>query len=202
MVSYDYEVPHLARFSRNNLTSSLINGWHVAGITTLQSGFPILIADTSFRSLSCDAFTFYGCPDAPNVVSAPSSTNPRNTSFVNTTNNPANTVAQPYYYFNPNSYSLEPIGTFGNAGRNNFHGPGINNTDLSLSKRVPLRTEQPRFIELRLEAFNAFNHTQFSPVSTTNFGTGVNGNVASSGFGRILSASPGRTVQLGVKLNF
>ena len=202
VASYDYELPHLNGFRLNDVTSNLVNGWHVAGITTLQSGFPILIADTAFRSLSCDAFTFYGCPDAPNVVSLPSSTNPRNASFANTTINAGNTATLPYYYFNPNNYSLEQIGTIGNAGRNNFHGPIIDNTDLSLSKRFHFKTEQTRFLELRLEAFNAFNHTQFSPIASTGLGTGVNGNIASSNFGRVLAAAQGRTVQLGAKINF
>lgn len=201
VVSYDYEIPAVRRLSKNVITSNLINGWHIAGITTLQSGFPILIADTGFRSLTCDSYTFYGCPDAPNVVSNPTAADPRTSSYVNTIKG-AGASALPYYYFDPNSYSLEAIGTIGNAGRNNFHGPGINNTDLSLAKRFRLPSEQPRFLELRLDAFNAFNHTQFSPISTTNLGTGVNGNIASAAFGRVLSAAPGRTIQLGVKLNF
>jgi len=202
VASYDYELPHLNRARLSNLTSNLVNGWHVAGITTLQSGFPILIADTGFRSLSCDGFTFYGCPDAPNVVSTPSATDPRSSTFVNTTRNPANTTSLPYYYFNPNSFALESFGAIGNAGRNNFHGPGINNTDLSLAKRFHFKTEQSRFLELRLDAFNAFNHTQFSPIASTGLGTGVNGNINSGNFGRVLSAAPGRTIQLGMKINF
>ena len=93
-------------------------------------------------------------------------------------------------------------GTFGNAGRNSFHGPGINNTDLSLSKRWALRSEERRFLELRLETYNLANHTQFSTIPVTNAGSGVNGNINSGNFGRVLSAMPGRTVQLGAKLYF
>ena len=175
----------------------------MAGITTLQSGFPILIADTGFRSLTCDSYTFYGCPDAPNQVAPINVSDPRTSEFVNTTRKPSNTTALPSYWFNPNSFALEAIGTIGNAGRNNFAGPGMNNTDLSLSKRVYFGTEnQRRFLELRLEAFNAFNHTQFSMVSSTDGGSGVSGDINSSKFGRILSASPGRTIQIGAKLNF
>src|SRR5581483_5056368 len=47
--SYDYELPSLNFRHPNNgisrLVSNVVNGWHVAGITTLQTGFPILIAD-------------------------------------------------------------------------------------------------------------------------------------------------------------
>ena len=54
VINYDYEVPHLSRFWNNYATRTLLDGWHVAGITTLQSGFPVNIADTNFTSLQCD----------------------------------------------------------------------------------------------------------------------------------------------------
>ena len=202
VVSYDYEIPSVNRIRHNILLSNAINGWHVAGITTLQGGFPILTANTGFRSLSCDAYSFYGCADAPNVVAPVSISDPRTSNYINKTRDPRNTASLPNYWFDPNTFALEPIGTTGNAGRNNFHGPGINNTDLSLSKRLFFKTEQRKFLELRLEAFNAFNHTQFSTVASTNLGTGVFGNINSATFGRVLSASPGRTIQLAAKLNF
>ena len=202
VVSYDYELPHVSRLMYNTITHYALDGWHLAGITTLQTGFPIMVADTGFRSLSCDALTFYGCPDTPNAVAPVTTLNPRTSSAVNTAVNPANTTALPYYWFNPNDFALEPIGTLGNEGRNNFHGPGINNTDLSLSKRFEFHTEQRRWIELRLEGYNIFNHTQFSPIGVTGLGSGVYGDINSSNFGRVLAAAPGRTVQLGAKIYF
>jgi hypothetical protein len=202
VVSYDYEIPHLSRFWNHTWSREIFDGWHLAGITTLQTGFPINIADTGFRSLSCDSFTYYGCPDAPNTVAPAHLMNPRTSTAVNGTRNAGNTQALPYYWFDPNAFALETIGTFGNAGRNSLHGPGINNTDLSLSKRFLLPAAEHRFLELRLETFNLANHTQFSTVSTTNGGSGVNGDINSGNFGRVLSAMPGRTVQLGAKLYF
>jgi hypothetical protein len=91
------------------------------------------------------------------------------------------------------------------VGRNSFHGPGLNNTDLTLSKRVYLnKDERVRYIELRLEGYNIFNHTQFNTQATTTTfaGDGVNGDINSSNFARVLSANPGRTVQLGAKIYF
>src|SRR5262249_60247820 len=44
--------------------------------------------------------------------------------------------------------------------RNNLRGPGINNWDMSLQKNVAI-TERAQ-LRLRIEAFNVFNHTQFS----------------------------------------
>jgi hypothetical protein len=43
--------------------------------------------------------------------------------------------------------------------------PGINNTDLSLFKNFRLGSDGNRRLQLRLEAFNAFNHTQFSSIN-------------------------------------
>ena len=196
VASYDYELPHLSKFWNNAFTKYALDGWRLSGITTLQTGFPITVADTGFRSLTCDGFVFYDCWDAPNVNGPVATYDPRVSSLVNTTRNPNNTTALPNYYFNPNAFSLEAIGMQGNAGRNNFHGPGINNTDLALAKQV--RFSESRSLELRLEAFNAFNHTQFRFSSSIISFSDIN----SSNFGRTLTAAPGRVVQLGAKIYF
>ncbi len=203
VISYDYEVPHLSRYWNNVLTRTTLDGWHLAGITTLQTGFPINIADTAYRSLQCDSYSYYGCWDTANYVSPNQILNPRNSSLTNNTKAGSST-SNNYYYFNPNTFAVEPIGTLGNSGRNSFHGPGQNNTDMTLSKRVYVTHDEKRYIDLRLEAYNVFNHTQFQIQSTTiSFsGTGVNGDINSSNFGRVLSALPGRTVQLGAKFYF
>jgi hypothetical protein len=212
VVSYDYELPHLSPYWNNAFTRGVLDGWHLSGITTLQTGFPINPAETDSRSLQCDpTFQFYGCWDAPNVLTAPQILNPRTSVLVNTAANPTNTVAKNYYYFNPNTFGLEAIGQLGDAGRNDFHGPGVNNTDLSLMKRIYLTKSENRFIELRAEAYNVFNHTQFTIINYQNSG-GVNGTINSANFGRVLSAygatagtvaqTGGRTIQLAAKFYF
>ena len=50
---------------------------------------------------------------------------------------------------------------YGNAPRNPIRGPGINNWDFVLYKDTEI-TERTR-VQLRLEAYNLFNHTQFDP---------------------------------------
>ena len=203
VISYDYEIPHLSRYWSNVLTRTVLDGWHAAGITTLQSGFPINIADTAYRSLQCDSYSYYGCWDTANYLSPTQILDPRTSSLTNSTKAGSPTTSN-FYYFNPNTFAVAAIGTLGNSGRNSFHGPGLNNTDLTLSKRVFLNKEGKRYFELRAEGYNVFNHTQFQTQSTTiSFsGTGVNGDINSSNFGRVLSALPGRTVQLGAKFYF
>jgi hypothetical protein len=46
-----------------------------------------------------------------------------------------------------------------------LRGPGVNNWDLSLFKKFAIGEER-RFLQLRLEMFNAFNHTQWNLVNS------------------------------------
>ena len=90
-------------------------------------------------------------------------------------------------------------GDYGNAPRHLVRNPGVENVNLSLFKTVGLGGR--RRLTLRLEAFNALNHTQFSGVDrTARFdadGVMVNGN-----FGRATSARRPREVQASVRLAF
>jgi hypothetical protein len=77
-----------------------------------------------------------------------------------------------HYFFNPSAFAPGPLGAFGNANRQFFHGPGINNFDISLMKRTNI-TESKAF-EIRAEFFNMFNHTQFNnPDGDLNGSMGV-----------------------------
>jgi hypothetical protein len=210
VISYDYKLPHISRYWSNGFTRTVLDGWHVSGISTWQTGFPINPSETDFNSLECSIYQFYGCWDAPNVVSSPQILNPRNSSLVNTVTPGAPTTPQNYYYFNPNTFSEETIGQLGDAGRNALHGPGVVNTDLSLSKRIYFSKNEKRFVELRAEAYNVFNHTEFTVINYQ--GSGVDGTINDQNFGRILTAygstsgtsgqTGGRTVQLAAKIYF
>ena len=196
IVSYDYELPRLSHHWNNAFSRFALDGWRLSGITQLQTGFPITIGDTNYRSLTCDSWVFYRCWDEPNVNGPVTLYNPETSSLVNTATNPANKTALPFYYFNPNAFSRQALGTLGNEGRNNFHGPGVNNTDLALLKE--LRLSESRRIELRLDSFNTFNHTQFR--FSNNVVSFQDANLAN--FGRVLAAAPGRIIQLGAKIYF
>ena len=117
-------------------------------------------------------------------------------------NGPVQTYSNPRtsannLWFNPAAFSQPPFGVIGNARRNFFHGPGLNETDLALHKWIPLGSESRR-LELRLEAFNVFNHAQFNnPDGSFTDGIPPNGT-----FGRVLSAGPPRVVQLAAKVYF
>jgi hypothetical protein len=165
----------------------------------LQTGFPIIVGDSNILSLQCPglAYVYYGCWDTPNAVGYPGTYNPRNATLAFGSN-----PALPNYYFNPNAFGPETPGVLGNEGRGNFHGPGINETDLSLFKNIVI-TESLR-VQLRLEAFNVFNHTNFEFFNTVAAWEDFN---SPTTFGRVTTAlsdgnPTGRVLQLGAKIYF
>ena len=86
------------------------------------------------------------------------------------------------------------MGQIGTAARRFFYGPGMANFDMALHKSVQL--SESSSLELRIEAFNVFNHAQF-------FGpAAVDGNITSASFGQIVSAQAPREIQLAVRFRF
>ena len=192
VASYNYQIPILASMRQNFALRESLGGWHLAGFTVLQTGFPITITDIgTYNSLWCDEYSYYYCPD-----------NPETSSFHIRTYNPAASAA--HQYFDTASFSPEPVGTFGNVKRNFFHGPGFNYTDLNLYKSFPLGRKTDRSIQLMLQAQNAFNHPNFAPPDSNLTDGPFFGRV----FGVRSSAdyngdpSPGRDVQLAGKITF
>ena len=94
-----------------------------------------------------------------------------------------------------------------------MHGPGTNNLDLSLSKIFPIgKTVR---MEVRLDAFNALNHTQFTGVNNTaNFASLTDHTITNlpynsagqlvnvNGFGTVNGVAAPRTLQLVTRLTF
>jgi len=165
ITSYIWELP-FARKSRG-LERKLLQGWQISGITNFQTGNPFSIGISPDR-----AGTGAGGQRAD--VVAPLTV--------------AKTMAQ---WFSTSSFALPALGRFGNSGRDIIVGPGINNWDLSFSKRTEIRENIA--LQFRAEFFNLFNHAQWSGVGTT-FGSGT--------FGQVTSARDPRIGQLGLRLLF
>jgi hypothetical protein len=94
-------------------------------------------------------------------------------------------------FLNPAAFQEQTLNTPGNSSRDAALGPGYANLDLSLAKRVAFTERQA--VELRFEAFNSLNHTNFGNPGTS-FG--------SSSFGVISSAGSPRIVQMAVRYRF
>ena len=69
-------------------------------------------------------------------------------------------------FFDVNVFGRPARGSFGNAPKDVFRGPGINSWDISLFKNFKFGGER-RILQLRGEGYNAFNHSQWSGVNTT-----------------------------------
>ncbi|MGH9447410.1 MAG: hypothetical protein ACRD3O_16990, partial [Terriglobia bacterium] len=71
--------------------------------------------------------------------------------------------------------------------------------DMILYKDIHI--SESKYFELRFEAYNVFNHTQFTGTSTGN-GGGVVSDINNPEFGRIISANAPREIQLAGKFYF
>jgi hypothetical protein len=179
VISYSYALPFERMFHASN---RLTSGWTVSGTTRFSSGFPV----TLYNSADTSLLGTFGNGVNNNLVDTPDYT-PGCDLQVNHTPSKGNA-------FNTGCFSLPALGDIGSAPRRFFYGPGIENFDMALLKDV--RFSGQRTLQLRLEAFNVFNHAQF-------YGAGaVDGNITSPTFGQIVSAASPRLIQLAAKLRF
>ena len=105
-----------------------------------------------------------------------------------------------------------PKGSTGmDSGINTVRGPGLHTWDVSLFKKFQLGAESARYLQLRVETFNLFNHTQWGTMnSVAQFDrtTGALLNAASptnrDGFGALTQtrANSQRIIQLAAKIYF
>jgi hypothetical protein len=151
VATYVYELPKLGtRLGNNRLTRGLLNGWQISGITSLISGNPFEPGVGLTGSNANQRIT--GSWTEP----------PRYRLKGDPTKGPNGLV------INPDAFIIPELGSLGQGERAYIRNPGINNTDLSIFKNIPIGdADKNRMIQLRVEAFNAFNHTQFSGINAT-----------------------------------
>jgi hypothetical protein len=169
-VNFIYDLP-IFRHTENRLLKSTLGGWEVSGIVTLTSGLPLNPQLTGGQSSN----------GLPNATNRPDQVGP--VSY-------PHTVAE---WFSTSSFVDPAVGTFGDAGHNSLRGPGRDNWNLSLFKSFVLSETRGSRLELRVESFNTWNHTEFNQVS--------NG-LGSNNFGQVTSAFDPRVFQLGGKIYF
>ena len=156
-----------------------VQGWELAGTTTLQSGNPVnlIISATSVTGLATRR---------PNQIASFALAHP-----------------DPSLWFNTAAFCTPGIagcGTsvFGDFGRNVIVGPGFNNFDVSLIKNTKMKERLT--VQFRSEFFNVFNHPNFAQPGRT---------VGSATFGVITAtrssigdAGSARQIQFALKLMF
>jgi outer membrane receptor protein involved in Fe transport len=169
-------------FLQDGFGSKLLGGWSLSGIYSIQTGFPYTV-NIQGDSAGVGAGTG-GIFVRPNAVPGQSWDLP---SSQRTTDK----------YFNTAAFSFPGNGRFGNVGKNTLIGPGLTDFDAVISKSILIR--EGLKLELRGEAFNIFNHSNYtyigrlmSPAATNTIAT----------FGKVLGQLDPRQIQLGAKLLF
>lgn len=188
--NFVYDVPFW-RTSANRFMKTVVGGWQVSGIVTVESGQPLNPVVGGGLTSICGAVGTCGNGGAvrPDLVGPIYYPKNATTSQTNT-----NGTMQ---WFNPSAFApnLLPgnnsVATWGNLGFDGVWGPGRDNWNLALFKNFAV-TERLRF-ELRFESFNTFNHPQMNAVDTT---------LGTPDFGKVTSAYDPRVLQLGVKAFF
>jgi len=155
---------------REGWLGQVVGNWQLSSIYAVQSGLPFT---TTLNFDNANA----GTVSYPNRVCSGPSDNPTLSKWFDTS-----------CFVAPASY------IFGNSGRNVLRAPGRNNMNLGLHRRLILPWREGMALEMRAEAFNAFNHAQFARPGTT---------VGNVGYGTITTtAVTARQLQLALRLVF
>jgi hypothetical protein len=182
VASYIYDLPFGdgRRFATHNaVIDHVIGNWNWSGIVTLSTGTWFTVTDGNADFANSDG---QQRPDAVPGISAKSK------------------PCVPGTFFNTCAFANPPLGSFGNLSINSLEGPGEKNVDFSLTKKIPLG--ESRYLELRGETFNAFNHPNFqfaAPGPQNSINSTVMGTPT---FGYLTGALAPRLLQVAAKLYF
>ena len=164
---------------------AIIGGWTFSGIFTARSGLPFGLATSAWPT----TFIFDGANGHPAVTFGdPNALRPN---IHDAEDGTIQFFADPQAALAAVRYPRH--GEPGN--RNALRGPGFWNLDTALLKNFRLPWSETQRLQIRWEAYNAFNHHSFGLPSSTDIG--------SSTFGQVTgSASAPRVMQFGVRWDF
>jgi hypothetical protein len=211
-LTYVYALPFFK--DQRGFVGHLLGGFEISGVTALESGVPFTVingqdADSIGGNLDRPDFN----PDGqPGVRAVPA--------LATATVNPCGVTVGSVFYTNPDASGacispsaaqyigiLAGTGRRGNLGRNTLRTRGQNNWNVNLLKRV--RIDESKFVELRAEFYNVFNHPQYGTASVSPFSpgsTGIPANVFTSAAGQFLhpefSDGGGRVIRYQLKFAF
>jgi hypothetical protein len=158
-------------FLQTGVGGAILGGWQISTIISQSSGFPRNV------TVGTDRSNTGGGQDRPNATGEDPKL-PRS----------QRTIAR---WFNTNAYVPQPLGTWGDVGRNTVIGPGLFNFDASIIRNFRLRSKTLQF---RFEAFNALNKPIWNDPTTT---------LTNPNYGVITSTrKPMRELQVGLKFVF
>ena len=181
--NYIYELPFFS--SQHGFTGKVLGGWQVSGIASYYTGLPFTVTSSSYDTAGIGFIPAIVAGGRPRLLCDPNEGGPR-------------TVDQ---WFNGACFAKQtPAGATGvqnvpgDASRGGVDGPPTARVDFTLSKYF--RLGENTSIQLRAEAFNIFNHTNFRALSTSRAITNE------ALFGSVTSFRDPRVLQFGLKFLF
>jgi len=193
--NYSYNLPKLSRLKNNGFMRGVFDGWLLSGVSQFVSGTPAAI---SLSTVQGTDLTGGGDGQRVNVIGDAFASTAPFPGIQGAVQGVGHTFSQ---WFNTAAFAAPGKGDPGNAGKYSVRNPGVNNNDISLSKRFALAKEQ-RYFQLRWEAYNAFNHTQYSGINVApkyDLNTGAQTNAL---FGQVTSTRAPRVMQGSLRFVF
>lgn len=187
-INFIYDIP-VARNSSSRFMRTVVGGWQLSGIVTMESGTPLNLGING--SNVGNVF-----PGGGDVATRPN--------LIGSISYPKTPVASGgvvtgLQWVNPSAFAIPAPGVFGNLPFDALRGAGRDDWNLSLFKSFLISESRGSSFEFRADAFNAWNHTQFGGGSQNG---GFSNNFGSGNFGQYTSAFDPREFQLGAKLTF
>lgn len=188
VASYLYQLPKMK--SDGFVAHTFVNGWKLAGVTTIQTGAALTVATTNaknYSGITSDLVQLSGSC-APGALTTSGKVSSRITNYFNTSCFAATPIVD-------GSGSTAVTG-FGNGPVGSARGPDQDNTDLSLNKVTAVNfPHEGATVEFRTDFFNVFNLPQFANPGTSYSTPTTFGHITSS------TVSP-RVVQFAMRYNF
>ena len=154
---YSLPVGRGHRLWSSGIVNSVLGGWWLNSILTVQSGMPVTIT----QATNNNSFAGFAL-QRPNFIGSP---------------NLQPSQRSPTRFFNTAAFQTAPQFVIGSASRNPARGPAYRNIDLALSKHFSLPGETE--LEFRAELYDAMNAPQFAQPNSS-FGSAAFGSISST----------------------
>lgn len=171
----------------------VFDNWDLAGVTQFTSGAPLGISYSFVSAVDVVGGGGAGVDSRVNVVQNP--VIPKS-------------ERNEYRAFNTGAFAppTRAENGIGNAPKDVFRGPGINNFDVSFYKTIPFDRDGKRRLQFRFEFYNFFNHASFGGPAGTGVDTAARfdaaGRQVSGTFGQYTSTLDARRTVIGAKFYF
>jgi len=154
---YDLPAGHGHRFATSGVADSVLGGWSLNAIFSLQSGMPVTVT----QATNNNSFAGFAL-QRPNLIGMPALPAGQRT---------------PAHFFNTDAFATAPQFTVGTASRNPVRGPAYRDLDLALVKHATLFGETG--LEFRAEMFNVTNTPAFGQPNGS-FGSAAFGSITTT----------------------